>query len=64
MADTFSDPDFANSVSMKSVSGMVLRMYGNTCFLAFQEEIIAGDMTEAELLAMSSTANELMCAML
>ena len=29
MVDVQSDADFANGVSVKSVSGMVLRMYGN-----------------------------------
>ena len=28
----FSDADFANDASMKSVSGMVLRAYGNCVF--------------------------------
>ena len=30
--DVYSDADFANGVSLKSVSGMVLRMYGNCVF--------------------------------
>ena len=32
VVDVFSEADFANSVSMNSVSGMVLRMYGNCVF--------------------------------
>ena len=28
----YSDVDFANGVSLKSVSGMVVRMYGNSVF--------------------------------
>ena len=40
---------------------MVLRMYGNCVFwLSKRQDIIAGDTTEAELIAMSSAANELM----
>ena len=63
MVDVFSDADFANRVCMKSVSGMVLRMYGNCVFWrSKRQEIIAGDTTEAELIAMSSTTNELMGA--
>ena len=54
VVDVFSDADFANSVSMKSVSGMVVRMYGNCVFWRSKgQEIIAGDPTEAELIAMS-----------
>ena len=32
VVDVYSDADFANGVSLKSVSGMVLRMYGNCVF--------------------------------
>ena len=65
MVDMFSDADFfSNSASMKSVSGMVVRMYGNCVFWrSKRQEIIVGDTTVAELIAMSSTANELMWAM-
>ena len=46
---------------MKSVSGMVLRMHGKCVFWRYKrQDIIAGDTTEAELIAMSSAANELM----
>ena len=63
VVDVFSDADFASSVSMKSVSGMVVRMYGNcVVWRSKRQEIIAGDTTEAELIATSSTANELMWA--
>ena len=63
VVDVFSDADFANSASMKSVSGMVVRMYGNCVFWrSKRQEIIAGDTTEAEMIAMSSTTNELMWA--
>ena len=56
MADMCSDADFANGVSLKSV----LRMYGNCVFCRSKRQgIIAGDTTEAELIAMSSAANEL-----
>ena len=61
LVDVYSDADFANGVSLKSVSGMVLRMYGNCMFWhSKRQDIIAGDTTEAELIAMSSAANELM----
>ena len=63
VVDVFLDEDFANGANMKSVSGMVVRMYGNCVFWrSKRQEIIAGDITEAELIAMSSTANELMWA--
>ena len=63
VVDVYSDADFANSGSMKSVSGMVVRIYGNCVFWrSKRQEIIAGDTTEAELIAMSSTANEVMWA--
>ena len=40
---------------------MVLRMYGNCLFWrSKRQDIIAGDTTEVELIAMSSAANELM----
>ena len=32
VVDVFPDADFANNVTMTSVSGMVLRMYGNCVF--------------------------------
>ena len=61
VVDVFSDADFANSASMKSVSGMVVRMYGNCVFWrSKRQDIIAGDTTEAELIGMSTAANELM----
>ena len=55
-----SDADFANGVSLKSMSGMVLRMYGNCVFWRSKRQDIIGDTTEAELIAMSTAANELM----
>ena len=61
MVDVYSDADFANGVSLKSVSGMVLRIYGNCVFRrSKRKDIIAWDTTEAELIAISSAANELM----
>ena len=61
VVDVYSDADLANGVSLKSVSGMVSRMYGNCVFLrSTRQDIIAGDTTEAELVAMSSVADELM----
>ena len=61
VVDVYSDAAFANGVSLKSVSGMVLRIYENCVFWrSKRQDIIAGDTTEAELIAMSSAANELM----
>ena len=52
---------FANGVSLKRVSGMVLRIYGNCVFWrSKRQDNIAGDTTEAKLIAMSSAASELM----
>ena len=46
VVDVFSDADFANNVSMKSVSDMVLHMYGNCVFWKSKRQvIIAGDTT-------------------
>ena len=60
LVDVYSDAGFANGVSLKSVSGMVLRMYGNTVFWrSKRQSIIAGDATESELIVVSSAANEL-----
>ena len=61
MVHVYSHADFATGVSLKSASGMVLRMYGNCVFWrSKRQDIIAGDTAEAELIAMSSAANELM----
>ena len=61
VVDVYSDADFANGVSLKSVSGMVLRMYRECVFWrSKRQDIIAGDTTDAELIAMSSAANEVM----
>ena len=50
VVDVYSDADFATGVSLKSVPGMVLRMYGNCVFWrSKRQDIIAGDTTEAEL---------------
>ena len=63
VVDVYSDADIANGVSLKSAlqasaSSMVLRIYGNySCPL---QDILDGDTTEAELISMSSAANELM----
>ena len=61
--EAFTDADFANGASLKSVSGVLLRMHGNCVFWrSKRQSIVAGDTTEAELIAMSSAANELMWA--
>ena len=61
MVEAFSDADFANALSLKSVSGSMLMMYGNCVFWRSERQAaIAGDTTEAALTAMSSAANELM----
>ena len=61
MVEAYSDADFANALSLKSVSGNMLMMYGN-CVIwnSKRQAVIAGDTTKAELIAMSSAANELM----
>ena len=64
VVDVYSNANFANGVSLKSVSGMVLRMYGNCMFWRSKRQgIIAGDTTEPEPIAMSSAANELIWIM-
>ena len=61
MAEAYSDAEFANALSLKSVSGNMLMMYGNCVFWTSKRQVvIVGDTTEAELIAMSSAANELM----
>ena len=56
----YSDADFANGHGLKSISGMLLRVYGNPVYWRSKRQpVIAGDTTEAELIAMSSAANEL-----
>ena len=61
VVDVYSDANFANGVSLTSVSGMFFRICGNCVFRrSKRQDIIAGDTTEAELIAMSNAANELM----
>ena len=61
LLEAFTDADFANSADLKSVSGMVVRVHGNCVFWRSKKQsIVAGDTTEAELIAMSATANEVM----
>ena len=61
VAEVYSDANFANALSLKSVSGNMLMMYGNCVFWRSKRQaVIAGDTTEAELIAMSSATNELM----
>ena len=61
VAEAYSDADFADALSLKSVSGNMLMMYGNCVFWRSKRQaVLAGDTTEAELIAMSSAANELM----
>ena len=61
VAEAYSYADFANALSLKSVSGTMLMMYGNCVFWRPKRQaVIAGGTTEAELIAMSSAANELM----
>ena len=63
--EAYSEADFANDLSLKSVSGNMLMMYGN-CMLwrSKRQDVTAGDTTEAELIAMSSAVNELTWLML
>ena len=61
MVEAYSDADFANALGLKDVSSNMLMMYGNCVFWrSKRQHIIAGDTTEAELIGMSTTANELM----
>ena len=61
MVEAYSDADFANVVSLKSVCSNMLMMYGNCVFWrSKRQDIIAGETTEAELIGMSTAANELM----
>ena len=61
VVEAYSDANFANALSLKSVSGNMLLMYGNFVFWrSKRQDIIAGDTTEAELIRMSAAANELM----
>ena len=61
MAEAYSDADFANALSLKSVLGNLLMTYGNCVFWRSKRQVvIAGDTTEAELIATSSAANALM----
>ena len=60
-AEAYSDADFGNALSLKTVLGNMPMMYGNCMFWRSKRQaVIAGDITEAELIAMSSAANELM----
>ena len=61
LLEAYTDADFANGPDLKSVSGTLVRVYGNCVFWrSKRQDTIAGDTTEAELIAMSSAANELM----
>ena len=61
LLEAYSDADFANDSSLKSISGLLVRVYGNAVYWRSKRQpVTAGDTTEAELIAMSSTANELM----
>ena len=61
VVEAYSDADFANALSLKSVFGNMLMMYGNCVFWrSKRQDIIAGDTTEAELIGMNTVANELM----
>ena len=55
------DADLTNALSLKSVSGNMLMMYGNRVFWRSKgQDIIPGDTTEAKLIGMSTAANALM----
>ena len=60
VVDVFSDADFANSASIKSVSGTMLRLYGKCRFwCSKRQEIIAGDTTGAELIARAGAVQQM-----
>ena len=59
MAEAYSDADFANALSLKSVSGNMRIMYGNCVFWRSKRQaVIAGDTTEAQRISMRSADNE------
>ena len=52
VVDVYSDDGFANGVRLKSVSGMVLRMYGNyMLWRSKRQDIIAGMQQKLSYLA-------------
>ena len=61
VVEAYSDAVFANALSLNSVSGNMLMMYGNCVFWrSKRKDIIAGDTTEAELIGVSAAATKLM----
>ena len=61
VVEAYSNADFANALSPKSVSGNMLTMYGNCVFWrSKRQDIIAGDTNEADLIGMRAASNELM----
>ena len=61
LVEAYSDADFANSEDKVSVSGSLIRVFGNpVCWIAKRQHKVARNTTEAELIAMSSTADELL----
>jgi hypothetical protein len=61
LVEAYTDADFANASDCKSVSGMVIRVYGScVVWRSKRQDTIASDTTEAEIIAMTSAAKELM----
>ena len=61
LVEAFSDADFANAEDMVSVTCSVVRIYGNpVCWISKRHNKVARNTTEAELIAMRATADELM----
>ena len=60
LVEAFSDADFANSEHRVSVTGSPIREFGNPVWISKRQDKVARNTTEAELIAMSATADELM----
>ena len=58
VVQAYPNADFGNALSWKSVSGNVLIMFGNCVFWRSKRQVVIAG--EAELIAMSSAANESM----
>ena len=61
LVEAYTNANFANACDCKSVSGMVIRVYGScVVWRSKRQDTIASDTTEAEIIAMTSAAKELM----
>ena len=61
MIETCSDADVAHAISLKSMSGNMLMIYGNCVFWrSKRQDIMAGYTTASELVRMSAASYALM----